>query len=120
MTMCYRIASCSENALSAEQVRSLCQPLPDQYQSFGMNDNRFAKVPQTNATMRVSLTSGNALQCLTMFKNRYLPIIYDRQKSIIDYDQHLSLLGVINDPAFNCWSEGVGVAQTIGDPCMIL
>ena len=69
----------SENALTAEQDRFLCQPLPDQYQSYGINDDHFLKVPQTNATMRTSLSSGNTLQCLTMFKNRDLLIINKNQ-----------------------------------------
>ena len=38
-------------------------------------------------------------------KNDDQPIMYDGQKVVIDYEQHLSLLKVINDPAFDCWLD---------------
>ena len=41
------------------------------------------------------------LQCLTLYDDD----LYDGQKGIIDYEQHLSLLKVIIDPAFECWLD---------------
>ena len=65
----------ASKSTSMEHVRSLCQPLPHHYMSFGANDDHFSKVPRTNAAMRASVSSGNTLQCLTLFKNEHLSIV---------------------------------------------
>ena len=99
----------ASKSTSTEHVRSLCQALPDCYMSFGANDDHFSKVPRTNAAMRASVSSGNTLQCLTLFKNEDLLIVCNSRErgsecTTINYQEHLSLLQAINDPGY-CWLD---------------
>ena len=100
----------ASKSTSTEHVRSLCQPLPDRYMSFGANDDHFSKVPRTNVAMRVSISSGSTLQCLTLFKNEDLPILCNSRergkRMTINYQEHLSLLQAINDLGYmDCWLD---------------
>ena len=84
----------ASKSTSTEYVRSLCQPLPDRCMSFGANDDHFSKVPRTNAAMRASISSGNTLQCLTLFKNDDLLIVCNSRergskRTAIIYQEHL-------------------------------
>ena len=98
----------ASKSTSTEHVRSLCQPLPNRYMLFRANDDHFSKVPRTNAAMRASTSSGNTQQCLTLFKNEDLPIMCNSRergkRTIINYQEHLSLSQAINDPGY-CWLD---------------
>ena len=50
-----------------------CVPLPDPLSPIIVQDDKYVKVPRTNAALRHLLMSSCSLKCLTLFSNSYSP-----------------------------------------------